>query len=151
MYFQLRIRRFIEMIRQGAEMQNPSPTNGSKKANGHSGDWFDDIINQDMDLDDQPHQTNNWDRMDMEETPGMQLEYQKLLQETLDYGKELQAEFVDDPRREIGKALVEAFSLMAYQNPLVVKEVAHLLHPRGRVAVAEELNAAILRKSPVLS
>ena len=128
-------------------MHNPSTTNGTKKANGHSGDWYDDIINHDMELDDHPNQNNNFDRMDMEEPQGTQVEYQKLLQETLDYGRELQAEFVGDPRREVSKALSEAFSLMAYQDPLSVKEVSHLLHPSGRVAVAEELNSAILRTS----
>lgn len=143
-YFRLRIRRFIEMIRQAAEMQQQSNSNITKKANGHSGDWYDDIINHDMELDDHPHQNNTFDRMDTEESSGMQVEYQKLLQETLDYGRELQAEFVDDPRREVSKALQDAFSLMAYQDPLNVKEVSHLLHPSGRVAVAEELNSAIL-------
>ena len=148
-YFRLRIRRFIEMIRQGAEMHNPSTTNGTKKSNGHSGDWYDDIINHEMELDDHQNQNNNWDKMDTEEPHGTQLEYQKLLQETLDYGRELQAEFVGDPRREVGRALQEAFSLMAYEDPLSVKEVSHLLHPSGRVAVAEELNSAILRKPPL--
>jgi hypothetical protein len=33
---------------------------------------------------------------------------------------------------------------MAYQDPLNAKEVSHLLDPNGRVAVAEELNSAIL-------
>jgi hypothetical protein len=150
-YFRLRIRRFIEMIRQGAEMQQQGNANLSKKANGHNGDWYDDIINHDMELDDHPNQNNNFDRMDTEESSGMQVEYQKLLQETLDYGRELQAEFVDDPRREVSKALQDAFSLMAYQDPLSVKEVSHLLHPGGRVAVAEELNSAILRRSISLS
>ena len=138
------------MIRQAAEMQQQSNSNITKKANGHSGDWYDDIINHDMELDDHPHQNNAFDRMDTEESSGMQVEYQKLLQETLDYGRELQAEFVDDPRREVSKALQDAFSLMAYQDPLNVKEVSHLLHPSGRVAVAEELNSAILRKSSLL-
>lgn len=128
-------------------MNQPSATNGAKKSNGHGGDWYDDIINHDMELDDQPNQNSNFDQMDTEEPQGNQVEYQKLLQETLDYGRELQAEFVDDPRREVSKALSEAFSLMAYQDPLSVKEVAHLLHPNGRVAVAEELNSAILSKS----
>ena len=149
-YFQLRIRRFIEMIRQAAEMQQQSNSNLAKRANGHSGDWYDDVINHDMELDDHPNQNNNFDRMDTEESSGMQVEYQKLLQETLDYGRELQAEFADDPRREVSKALQDAFALMAYQDPLSVKEVSHLLHPNGRVAVAEELNSAILRKFTLL-
>jgi hypothetical protein len=134
------------MIRQGAEMQSSSPTNGTKKSNGYNGDWYDDIINQDMDLDDHQSQRNDWDRMDTEEGSENQIEYERLVQATLAYGQDLQAEFKDDPRREVGKALEDAFALMAYQDPLNAKEVAHLLDPSGRVAVAEELNSAILRK-----
>lgn len=134
------------MIRQGAEMQNSSHSNGVKKSSGHNGDWYDDVA-QGMDLDDQQSQANNWDRMDTEESSENPMEYQQLLQDTLDYGQALQAEYKDDPRREIGKALEDAFALMAYSDPLNAKEVAHQLDPSGRAAVAEELNSAILRES----
>lgn len=127
-------------------MQNPGPTNGHKKSNGHNGDWYDDIINHDMDLDDHQPQRNDWDRMDTEESPEHQMEYQRLLQDTLAYGQDLHAEFKDDPRRETAKALEDAFALIAYQDPLNAKEVSHLLDPSGREAVAEELNSVILRK-----
>jgi len=143
-YFRLRCRKFIEMIRQGAELHNSGSTNGTKKTNGHSGDWYDEIINQEMDVDDHPSQSNNWDRMDTEEPSGNQLEYQRLLSETLSYGQDLQAEFKNDPRREVSKALEDAFALIAYEDPINAKEVSHLLDPSGRVAVAEELNSAIL-------
>jgi hypothetical protein len=133
------------MIRQGAEMQNPSSANGSKRTIGHNGDWYDDIINHDMDVDDQQGQNQNWDRMDTEETHETQMEYGRFLQDTVDYGRVLQAEFKDDPRREVSKALEDAFALIAYPDPLNAKEVAHQLDPSGRVAVAEELNSAILR------
>ena len=43
-------------------------------------------------------------------------------------------------------ALKDAFALIAYEDPLNAKEVSHLLDPSGRVAVAEELNSAILCK-----
>ena len=145
-YFRLRCRKFIEMIRQGAELHNSGSTNGTKKSNGHSGDWYDDIINQEMDVDDHPSQNNNWDRMDTEEPSGNQMEYQRLLSETLAYGQDLQAEFQNDPRREVSIALKEAFALIAYEDPINAKEVSHLLDPSGRVAVAEELNSAILCK-----
>lgn len=128
-------------------MQHSNKSHASKKSNGHNGDWYDDIINHDMDLDEQhPGPSNNWDRMETEESSENQMEYQQLLQDTLLYGQDLQAEFKDDPRREVGKALGEAFSLMAYEDPMNSKEVAHLLDPNGRIAVAEELNAAILCK-----
>ncbi|KAK0116986.1 hypothetical protein ONS96_012827 [Cadophora gregata f. sp. sojae] len=143
--FRLKCRRFIEMIRQGAEMQNLTHSNGVKKSNGHNGDWYDEVA-QGMDLDDHQSQANNWDRMDTEDSTENHMEYHRLLQDTLKYGQDLQAEYKDDPRREIGKALEEAFALMAYTDPLNAKEVAHLLDPSGRAAVAEELNSAILRK-----
>ena len=75
----------------------------------------------------------------------------KLLEEALDYGQELRGEFAGDPRHEMAKQLDEIFALIAYPNPLKVKEVAHLLDRTGRVVVAEELNSAILRKSMALS
>lgn len=150
-YFRLRCRKFIEMVRQGAEMQSSTAIPAARKSNGHNGDWYDDIINHDMELDDQQQQGNNWDRMDTEEAPENQMQYQQLLQETLAYGKDLQAEFKNDPRREVSKALEEAFALIAYSDPLNAKEVSHLLDPKGRVAVAEELNSAILCKSRSLN
>lgn len=155
--FRLKCRIFIEMIRQGAEMQNPSCTNGTKKwyEPGHTDHWGDAInlaTNPDTsdDLDTQFH----WDKMDIEGVEqghengsDKHMEsYQTLLEKTLREGQKLQAEFKDDPRREVSKALEEAFSLMAYQDPLNASEVAHLLDPSGRVAVAEEVNSAILRE-----
>ena len=135
------------MVRQGAEMHNNfSPTNGAKRNTTHNGDWYDDMINHDMELDDHQQQANNWDRMETDGGADYETEYQNLLTETLLYGQVLQAEFKDDPRREVSKALEDAFSLIAYKDPINEKTVAHLLDPSGRIAVAEELNSAILRK-----
>jgi len=82
--------------------------------------------------------------MDTEEVSENLMDYDKLLQETILEGQKLQADFKDDQRREIAKALEEAFSLMAYEDPRNAAEVSHLLDPSGRVAVAEEVNSAIL-------
>ena len=151
-YFRLRCRKFIEMIRQAAEMSQSSQTHMVKKKNGqngewHDGDWHDEEMNQAMEMDN--HQNNNnYDRMDTEESSENQKDCNQLLQDTLTYGQGLQAEFKDDQRREVSKALEDSFALIAYTDPLNHKEVAHLLDPNGRVAVAEELNAAILREFP---
>ncbi|KAI1418586.1 SPRY domain-containing protein [Hypoxylon sp. FL1857] len=130
-YFKLRCRTFIEMVRKSAELSNPS----FKKSNGHS---LDDIPNK-MDVD----ENGFTDQME-EDGVESQLDQEDLLAKTIQYGQSLQAEFMDDPRREISKTLNEVFSLLAYPNPLQVKEVAPLLDRKGRVAVAEELNSAIL-------
>jgi hypothetical protein len=149
-YFRLKCLRFIELIRQGAGMlnqTNSSTSNGTKKANGHhNASYYEEYVDHGMELDDNSCQANNWDRMDTEEPTNNQAEYAKLMEETLLYGQHLQAEFKDDPRREVKKALDDVFSLMAYPDPSNSKEVSYLLDPSGRVAVAEELNSAILRK-----
>ncbi|KAI1500799.1 SPRY domain-containing protein [Biscogniauxia marginata] len=130
-YFKLKCRKFIEMVRKSAEQS----TGASKKSNGHS---FDDIPNE-MDVDENGFS----DKME-EDGIDSQTDGGSLLAETIQYGQALQAEFKDDPRREIGKALSDVFALLAYPNPLQVKEIAPLLDRKGRVAVAEELNSAIL-------
>jgi len=142
-YFRLRSRKFIEMIRRAAEIRSVT-INGSKKTNGHAGDWYDDVINHDMELDDPPVAQNGWDKMDTESTHDSQADYNRLLHETIQYGQVLQAEFEHDPRREIQKSLQDAFALLAYEDPINSKEVSHLLKREGRISVAEELNAAIL-------
>lgn len=128
-YFRLKCRKFIEMTRKEAEMNLKQST-----GNGHSSS----LPDGDIDMDDL---MPAWQKMDTDSAP------QDLTLETLQYGQTLRAEFHGDQRREVTKALDEIFSLMAYPNPLKEKEVAHLLDRKGRVAVAEELNSAILRES----
>ncbi|RYP09656.1 hypothetical protein DL765_008356 [Monosporascus sp. GIB2] len=131
-YFKLKCRKFIEMVRKSAELSHGN----AKKSNGHT---FDDIPNE-MDVDENSYS----DQMETEDALDLSTDQDDLLAETVRYGQQLQAEFKDDPRREVGKALSEVFALVAYENPLQVKEIAHLLDRKGRVAVAEELNSAIL-------
>ncbi|TVY48508.1 Uncharacterized protein LOCC1_G001221 [Lachnellula occidentalis] len=145
-YFRLRIRRFIEMIRQGAELQRCLSTNGSKKSNGHGPAYhYDEYVSHDMGIDDQQDQNNHHDRMETEESPvDYQAKYHQLTQDTLIYGQALDAEFKNDPRREVKKALQDAFALMAYKDPFTESSLAYLLDISGREAVADELNSAIL-------
>lgn len=128
--------------------------------NGHNsnnnGDWFDDAMASSMELDDQTppsylhkpaHQENGKSEHQGQQRPTVDyssVAYQQLLAETLAYGQILQAEFKDDPRREVGKALKDAFALVAYPDPWNAEGVSHLLDKGGRTAVAEELNGAIL-------
>ncbi|KAI1290615.1 ran-binding protein [Xylaria venustula] len=130
-YFKLKCRKFIEMIRKAAEYSNGT----GKRSNGHP---YDDIQTE-MDVDEN-------DLSDALEDDGMesQTDPGPLLKETIAYGQALQAEFRNDQMPEVDQALSDIFSLLAYPNPLQVKEVAPMLDRKGRVAVAEELNSAIL-------
>jgi hypothetical protein len=127
-YFKLRCRKFIEMVRKAAEM--------SMKYDSKRGG------EQEMDLD--VNGSHGWgDNMD---TDGgdHRAELTKLENKMLKYGQSLQGEYAGDSRKEIGKALNEIWALVAYKNPLKEPQVSHLLEERGRVTVAEELNSAIL-------
>lgn len=130
-YFKLKCRKFVEMVRKAAEYSNGS----GKKRNGHS---YDDVPSE-MDVDESGQSdTMEDDPMESQNNPGT------LWRETIAYGQAVQAEFRHDTRQEVGKALSDIFYLLAFPNPLQVKEVAPLLDRKGRVAVAEELNSAIL-------
>jgi Ran-binding protein 9/10 len=135
-YFRLRCRKFIEMIRKEAELNLLI----EKKSTARARQGEDDEEMAEADA------HSSWeDQMETEDGTDSAV-LKKLSHEALEYGMELRSEFNNDPRREVSKHLDEIFALIAYPNPLKVKEVAHLLDGTGRVAVAEELNSAILSK-----
>lgn len=137
-HFRLRCRKFIEMIRREAETNlvgggGPKGNHATVNLSGNNGHSQPPAV-EDMELDE--------DMEDMDGAAGQR----DLTQDALLYGQTLQAEYLGDERREVHAALNEIFGLMAYPNPLKEAKVAHLLDRKGRVAVAEELNSAILRE-----
>lgn len=169
-YFRLRCRKFIEMIRREAEMNRSLEEAGVKaKSNSQArhqpGNDTQRTYNQHTDGREDEMMTEGEEEMMDTEEDGPQDHTLKtvkpedetmavdaagvseLCQDALEYGQELRDEFKNDPSPAVTKHLNEIFALMAYPNPLEVKEVAHLLERKGRVAVAEELNSAILSKS----
>lgn len=129
-YFRLRCRKFIEMARCAAETEIYGASI-SKRSN----------FDQRMEIDGAENGEGN---VDPDTADTMSADGELLVQDMLAYGQELQEEFADDTSKEVRAALEEAFALMAYSNPLKVKEMAGLMDQKGRVAVAEELNSAIL-------
>ncbi|KJR80514.1 uncharacterized protein SPSK_05331 [Sporothrix schenckii 1099-18] len=151
-HFHLQCRKFIEMIRKEAELNIVGSGHGTRNANGSTngadpsqagGDAARQANghNPQMDVDDVMMVE---DSGTAESQPADQPVSQALVQNAVRYGQYLQIEFNSDMRPKIQNALNEIFSLLAYPNPLKQPEVAHLLDQRGRVAVAEELNSAIL-------
>lgn len=128
-YFKLRCRKFIEMVRKAAQLNMAAETG----ENGNTQDMDIDANEDEYEWDDAPVAQNESEVLDLE-------------RDMLEYGQALQAEYADDSRKEVGKALDEIWSLIAYRNPLKEPQVSHLLARKGRVIVAEELNSAILCK-----
>ncbi|KAF2450499.1 SPRY-domain-containing protein [Karstenula rhodostoma CBS 690.94] len=156
-YFKLRCRKFIEMIRLCSELNaqvlpHIIPTPPSKRSTASTlnnrNSTATDEYDFEMELDEQlgVHNGAPWGDDDDEDEDDLEAKQKKLQDSTtamIEYGMELKQEFANDPRREVKRALEDTFALIAYEN---VREssLAPLLETSGRVPVAEELNSAIL-------
>ncbi|KAF2234106.1 SPRY-domain-containing protein [Viridothelium virens] len=141
-YFKLRCRKFIEMIRTCSMLSSASTFPRKPAPNGFSRKGK-NALPQEMDVDSHfSGDTDNWDSMDTEGSD-TNAKYSSLTRETIEYGQELNSEFSSDPRREVQKALQDTFALIAYTDA-TQSNLASLLEVSGRVPVAEELNSAIL-------
>ncbi|KIW08834.1 uncharacterized protein PV09_00763 [Verruconis gallopava] len=150
-YFKLKCRKFIEMIRRCTELSDsdssPLVSSGLKFSSGD--DDYNGVFGHQMELDDQAHANGSvrsqWDDMEMSaDDLGQQPQtYADMISRTLQYGSELKAEFDGDLRREVKKSLEETLALIGYEDPRQ-SPLRHLLDERERGPVAEELNRAIL-------
>lgn len=169
-YFKLRCRKFIEMIRRCNEL-NPQSHQSSAQSSKRGADpvpnkrysTTTDEYDFEMELDEQLGVHNpppSWDHKDQDQdnddddddddelededdVQDKEAQCLQLTEETIKYGMELKSEFANDPRREIKRALEDTFALIGYANPRE-SSLAPLLEVAGRVPVAEELNSAIL-------
>lgn len=132
-YFKLKCRRFIEMVRRAAEIRLHFE---GKKSNGVDPSQVMDVDTNGIDA----------DTMDTEDGPEYLDELQDLERDVIEYGQQLQAEYKSDPRKEVQKTLEDIWSLMAYPNPLREPKVAHLMDNGERSTTAEMVNSMILRK-----
>lgn len=157
-YFKLKCRKFVEMIRRTAELVDGSPQKHFPNGSSTSHDDFNGVFDQDMELDEygtttrngNSHHSNPWEdggAMDTSDdiyTSGRkEMNYTDLTSETIQYGIQLRAEFDGDPRQEVQKSLKDIFALIAYDDPKK-SPLAYLLDDSERAPVAEELNGAIL-------
>jgi glycyl-tRNA synthetase alpha subunit len=131
-------------MRKCSDTQTFPVDRAGKSSNGHSHASDTDVFEQDMELDEQMNEADQWDEMDTEDAEN-NMRYEQLLQEAMIYGQLLMQEYRDEDR-EYKRTLDQVLSLIAYSDAKSSVH-GHLLDPKGRVAVAEELNSAILGKS----
>lgn len=86
-----------------------------------------------------------WDADGMDTEPETATQFNELLTEAVQYGQQLRIDYPTDENGGDKKMLEAIFSLVAYPDPKRSVH-GHYLDPAGRVAVAEELNSAILGK-----
>jgi hypothetical protein len=146
-HFKLRCRKFLEMMRRSSELtpgtSNPKRRRPDSPSTGGIPDEH-AVFDQEMELDD-----GTWDGgsgsdgMDTEEPATTVAPFNEVLTEALQYGRQLCVDYPSDENGGDKKMLDAIFSLVAYPDPLN-SMYGHYLDPAGRVAVAEELNSAIL-------
>lgn len=135
--FRLKCRKWVELISKAADLKAQHDPRLKQKNVGNKDSAIEDDFTQDMELDEQPNGQPSAPEA------GQSQQYDRLLTEAMNYGQVLQREYRDEQSEEWNKTLLDIFSLVAYENP---RDSVHggLLERKGRVAVAEELNSAIL-------
>jgi len=148
-YFQLRCRKFVEMMRRYSELQVAGTAESG--SNGHDDNQMelDDQLNRESLKQNTQHAQSEED-VDMETSTASLpksglMKANDYLTVALQYGQELQAEFGGDTRPAVKEQLREVFAIMAYVDPRE-SIVGGLLDKRGRVGIAEGVNGAILGK-----
>lgn len=146
----------MEMIRLVSEASsrsssyNHSHSQLKQYKHSHHDDHMEDVFGRDIEIDDHSSGAGEWeklegmDKMDVDEEEGNS-RLKGPLDDAVKYAQQLRVDFKADTRPEIQKALEESFSLVAYPDPKN-SVLSHLFDEDGRVAVAEELNSAILGK-----
>ncbi|KAI5807630.1 hypothetical protein DFH27DRAFT_328115 [Peziza echinospora] len=141
-YFRLKCRKLVEMIGVVSEASTRTTNYANDNLKQNQDEPMEDVFGREMDIDDHSSGDGQWERMDVEEDEGI-AQVKAPLDAAVKYAQDLRIEFQADKRPEIRKALEESFSLVAYQDPKN-STLSHLFDDDGRIAVAEELNSAIL-------
>ena len=143
-HFKLRCRKFLEIVRRCNDLSLASAKKEKASSNGLPDESA--VFDQEMELDEQVPEGENWeaDGMETEESEANN-KFQELLAEAVQYGQQLRSDYPTDEHGGDMKMLDDIFSLMAYSD--AKRSVhGHYLDPAGRAIVAEELNSAILGK-----
>lgn len=129
-YFRLRCRKFVELMKRYSELQQAEDSDDTQ-----------------MELDSQLQQSSNTNDDDIDMSSSLPMKSNDYLTAAITYGQELQAEFGTDPRPSVKKELADVFAIMAYSNP-AESSLVGVLDVKGRAAIAEGINGAILGTCP---
>ncbi|OKL58578.1 hypothetical protein UA08_06201 [Talaromyces atroroseus] len=146
--FKLRCRKFLEMLCKCSDISSATTTANKKPI--HSDDQVlepeEGEEEEDMEVDDQDGYSDA-DGMDTEETTTVTTDdtakFHDLLTEAVQYGQQLRMDYLSDENAGDKQYLADIFSLVAYSDPRSSVH-GHHLDASGRVAVADDLNSAIL-------
>jgi Ran-binding protein 9/10 len=139
--FKLRCRKFLEMLCKCSDI-SAAATGRAKRSEQVFGQEEEEE-EEDMEVDDQDGYSDG-EGMDTEETTTNDTaRFHELLTEAVQYGQQLRMDYPSDDNAGDKQYLDDIFSLVAYPDPRSSVH-GHHLDASGRVAVADDLNSAIL-------
>lgn len=150
--FKLRCRKFVELILETAEIKKKIK---AMKAAVQS-TWVEEDVDMDMDVDDDStmsmsptkafgHLHDSYVGLGDPSVTAISSQYESALNAALFYGQTLSNDYQSDTRPECQELFKKTFGIVAWEDPLEAGgAVAELVGHDARVALAHELNQAIL-------
>ncbi|EAU92947.2 ran-binding protein 10 [Coprinopsis cinerea okayama7 len=171
MLFKLRCRKFVELVLATTEMKKemnqaetrnvPGPSvAGSSAARTSSiveGDWLEDDMGMDVDDDATGYlgpSTSTASNGHLNPVPEGSTsgsipsvaQYEAAISAAIEYGQAISDDYKGDPRPEVQSLFKKTFGILAWDRPLEAgRDVAAFVSKEARVALANELNQAILK------
>ncbi|KDR85244.1 hypothetical protein GALMADRAFT_233989 [Galerina marginata CBS 339.88] len=162
--FKLRCRKFVELILETTEMKKKMKAIRAGEAEKHKSTdvvqnpWTDEEMDMDIDEDaslypasrtlpgDSFDRTMNGSQNDSTSAENIASQYESALNLAIVYGQKLSNDYQSDPRPELQQLFKNTFGIVAWEDPLEAGgPIADLAGHDARVALAHELNQAILR------
>lgn len=128
--FKLRCRKFLEMMCKCSDSSSAAATEAKRGE-------------EEMEVDDGYSDGEGMDTEEPRTTVDDTTKFHELLTEAVQYGQQLRMDYPSDEYGGDKQYLEDIFSLVAYPDPRSSVH-GHHLDASGRVAVADDLNAAIL-------
>ena len=169
-FFKLRCRKFVELILETAEIKKKIKIIRERddRRKDREETYIDDEMNMDVDDDSskplayRPSSSKSIsntissystpDGEDAGELEDLVVQYETALNEAINYGQTLSKNHQSDPRPELQQLFKKTFGIVAWEDPLEAGgAIADIVGHNSRIALAHEVNQAILSKWYVLS
>ena len=168
-FFKLRCRKFVELILETSEIKKKIKVLRERddRQKVREETWIDDEMNMDIDDDASrplPYRpsskkiisitTSSYSTPDTEDADDLDdlvVQYETALNEAINYGQTLSKNHQSDPRPELQQLFKKTFGIVAWEDPLEAGgAIADIVGHNSRIALAHEVNQAILSKWHVL-
>jgi len=165
MFFKLRLRKFVELFLVTTALKKKMKATKERetqrwKVESPQDSWMADEMGMDIDEDSppiaEPMSTTNsitprygQDNVSIPELNEINVEYEDALNTAITYGQALSNDYHSDTRPELQQLFRKTFGIVAWEDPSEEGSgMADIVGQHSRIALAHEINQAILSKCP---